>query len=117
MLPSFSDGQPESIAQDIENMVHLYVDKVLTLLQFGAHAIHKLCLLMFTWGVTHSYPLLQPNCIILAISPANQDIATSDAIKLARDVDPTGMNQSDALILLRLLILLNDDTTLQGDVE
>jgi hypothetical protein len=33
MLPSFSDGQPESIAQDIENMVHLYVDKVLTLLQ------------------------------------------------------------------------------------
>jgi len=33
---------------------------------------------------------LQPNCIILAISPANQDIATSDAIKLAKDVDPTG---------------------------
>lgn len=33
---------------------------------------------------------LQPNCIILAISPANQDIATSDAIKLAREVDPTG---------------------------
>jgi hypothetical protein len=32
----------------------------------------------------------QPNCIILAISPANQDIATSDAIKLARDVDPSG---------------------------
>lgn len=32
----------------------------------------------------------QPNCIILAISPANQDIATSDAIKLAREVDPSG---------------------------
>jgi len=32
----------------------------------------------------------QPNCIILAISPANQDIATSDAIKLAKEVDPTG---------------------------
>ncbi|KAI8537740.1 hypothetical protein RHMOL_Rhmol09G0048100 [Rhododendron molle] len=31
-----------------------------------------------------------PNCIILAISPANQDIATSDAIKLAKEVDPTG---------------------------
>ncbi|KAL1568632.1 Phragmoplastin drp1c, variant 2 [Salvia divinorum] len=30
------------------------------------------------------------NCIILAISPANQDIATSDAIKLAREVDATG---------------------------
>jgi hypothetical protein len=34
--------------------------------------------------------IFQPNCIILAISPANQDIATSDAIKLARDVDPSG---------------------------
>jgi replication fork clamp-binding protein CrfC len=32
----------------------------------------------------------KPNSIILAISPANQDIATSDAIKLARDVDPSG---------------------------
>jgi hypothetical protein len=26
----------------------------------------------------------------LAISPANQDIATSDAIKLSKEVDPTG---------------------------
>lgn len=34
---------------------------------------------------------MQPNCIILAISPANQDIATSDAIKLSREVDPMGM--------------------------
>ncbi|PRQ41070.1 putative Dynamin superfamily, P-loop containing nucleoside triphosphate hydrolase [Rosa chinensis] len=32
----------------------------------------------------------KPNCIILAISPANQDIATSDAIELAREVDPSG---------------------------
>ncbi|KAG5023027.1 hypothetical protein AAZX31_07G158800 [Glycine max] len=32
----------------------------------------------------------KPNCIILAISPANQDIATSDAIKIAREVDPSG---------------------------
>ena len=33
----------------------------------------------------------QPSCLILAISPANQDIATSDAIKLAKEVDPTGL--------------------------
>ena len=32
----------------------------------------------------------QPNCIILAISPANQDLATSDAIKISREVDPKG---------------------------
>jgi len=34
---------------------------------------------------------LQPNCLILAITPANQDIATSDAIKVSRQVDPAGM--------------------------
>nr|GFC80181.1 dynamin-related protein 5A [Tanacetum cinerariifolium] len=32
----------------------------------------------------------KPNCIILAISPANQDLATSDAIKMSREVDPKG---------------------------
>ncbi|KAL0724558.1 hypothetical protein Bca4012_039157 [Brassica carinata] len=52
------DGQPESIVQDIENMVRSFIEK--------------------------------PNCIILAISPANQDLATSDAIKISREVDPKG---------------------------
>lgn len=32
----------------------------------------------------------QPNSIILAVSPANADIATSDAIQYAKQVDPTG---------------------------
>ncbi|KAL5572115.1 hypothetical protein UlMin_021712 [Ulmus minor] len=50
------EGQPDSIVQDIENMVRSYIEK--------------------------------PNCIILAISPANQDLATSDAIKISREVDP-----------------------------
>lgn len=36
----------------------------------------------------------KPNSLILAISPANQDIATSDAMKLARDVDPGGFGRS-----------------------
>lgn len=40
---------------------------------------------------------MQPNCVILAITPANQDIATSDAIKLAREVDPTGYFYSSTL--------------------
>lgn len=30
------------------------------------------------------------NAIILAVSPANADMATSDAIRMAREVDPTG---------------------------
>ncbi|OAY71357.1 Dynamin-related protein 1E [Ananas comosus] len=65
------EGQPESIVQDIENMVRSYVEK--------------------------------PNCIILAITPANQDIATSDAIKLAREVDPTGERTFGVLTKLDLM--------------
>ncbi|GAB2296939.1 Phragmoplastin drp1c [Dionaea muscipula] len=65
------EGQPETIVQDIDNMVRSYVEK--------------------------------PNCIILAISPANQDIATSDAIKLAREVDPTGERTFGVLTKLDLM--------------
>ncbi|KAH9760238.1 dynamin-1-like protein [Citrus sinensis] len=32
----------------------------------------------------------QENCIILAVSPANSDLATSDALQMAREADPTG---------------------------
>ncbi|KAK1352731.1 Dynamin-related protein 1C [Heracleum sosnowskyi] len=65
------EGQPETIVQDIEQMVRSYVEK--------------------------------PNCIILAISPANQDIATSDAIKLAREVDPSGERTFGVLTKLDLM--------------
>ncbi|CAH2048970.1 unnamed protein product [Thlaspi arvense] len=67
------EGQPESIVQEIENMVRSYIEK--------------------------------PNCIILAISPANQDIATSDAIKLAREVDPTVYCAMDQAHNTRLAVL------------
>lgn len=30
------------------------------------------------------------NAIILAVTPANADLATSDALRIAREVDPTG---------------------------
>ncbi|KAJ8435361.1 hypothetical protein Cgig2_024348 [Carnegiea gigantea] len=65
------EGQPESIVQDIENLVRSYVEK--------------------------------PNCIILAITPANQDIATSDAIRLAREVDPAGERTFGVLTKLDLM--------------
>jgi hypothetical protein len=45
----------------------------------------------------------KPNSIILAISPANQDIATSDAIKMAREVDPTGERTWGVLTKLDLM--------------
>ncbi|KAF8407584.1 hypothetical protein HHK36_006718 [Tetracentron sinense] len=66
-----TEGQPDSIVEDIENMVRSYVEK--------------------------------PNSIILAISPANQDIATSDAIKLAREVDPSGERTFGVLTKLDLM--------------
>lgn len=49
---------------------------------------------------TETCHFLQPNCIILAISPANQDLATSDAIKISREVDPKGKNKMLNMILL-----------------
>ncbi|MED6124854.1 Phragmoplastin drp1e [Stylosanthes scabra] len=65
------EGQPESIVQEIENMIYSYIEK--------------------------------PNCLILAITPANQDIATSDAIKVARQVDPTGERTFGVLTKLDLM--------------
>ncbi|ESW30578.1 hypothetical protein PHAVU_002G164800 [Phaseolus vulgaris] len=65
------EGQPDSIVQDIENMVRSYIEK--------------------------------PNCIILAITPANQDLATSDAIKISREVDPTGERTFGVLTKIDLM--------------
>ena len=33
----------------------------------------------------------KPNSLILAVSPANSDLANSDAMKMAKEVDPTGL--------------------------
>ncbi|KAG5021737.1 hypothetical protein JHK85_018079 [Glycine max] len=52
---------------------------------------------------TETYHLLQPNCIILAISPANQDLATSDAIKISREVDPKGERTFGVLTKIDLM--------------
>lgn len=30
------------------------------------------------------------NCLILAVTPANQDLANSDALKISKEVDPEG---------------------------
>ena len=30
------------------------------------------------------------NCLVLAVSPANTDLANSDALKVAKEVDPQG---------------------------
>lgn len=43
------------------------------------------------------------SCLILAVSPANQDLATSDALKLARQVDPSGGRTIGVLTKLDLM--------------
>lgn len=45
----------------------------------------------------------KPNCIILAISPANVDLANSDSLKLARSVDPQGQRTIGVLTKLDLM--------------
>lgn len=32
------------------------------------------------------------NCLLLAVSPANSDLANSDALKIAKEVDPQGVS-------------------------
>ena len=34
--------------------------------------------------------ITKPNCLILAVSPANTDLANSDALKISKEVDPQG---------------------------
>ncbi|KAL8227874.1 hypothetical protein R6Q57_015458 [Mikania cordata] len=45
----------------------------------------------------------KPNCIILAVTPANQDFATSDAIKISREVDPKGERTFGVLTKIDLM--------------
>lgn len=45
----------------------------------------------------------RPNCIILAVSAANQDIANSDGLQLAREVDPNGERTVGVLTKLDIM--------------
>ena len=44
-----------------------------------------------------------PNSIILAVSAANADIATSESLKIARDVDPDGRRTLAVITKLDLM--------------
>lgn len=43
--------------------------------------------------------ITKDNCLILAVSPANSDLANSDALKVAKEVDPKGRSAFLHLIL------------------
>lgn len=45
----------------------------------------------------------RPNCIILAVTAANGDLANSDGLQIAREVDPTGQRTIGVLTKLDLM--------------
>jgi dynamin 1-like protein len=45
----------------------------------------------------------RPNSIILAVTPANSDLVNSDALKIAREVDPSGLRTIGVLTKLDLM--------------
>ena len=47
--------------------------------------------------------ITSPSCLILAVSPANADLATSDALNLAKQVDPEGLRTIGVLTKLDLM--------------
>lgn len=47
--------------------------------------------------------IAKDNCIILAVTPANQDLANSDALKLTREVDPQGLRTIGVITKLDLM--------------
>ncbi|CAF0841471.1 unnamed protein product [Didymodactylos carnosus] len=52
------------------------------------------------------------NCLVLAVTPANSDLANSDALKLAKEVDPSGLRTIGVITKLDLM----DDGTDARDI-
>lgn len=47
--------------------------------------------------------ITKPNAIILAVTAANSDLANSDGLKLAREVDPEGLRTIGVLTKIDLM--------------
>jgi len=42
----------------------------------------------------------KPSCLVLAVTPANIDLANSDALKMAKEVDPGGIVNVEPALLV-----------------
>ena len=51
----------------------------------------------------------KPNAIILAVTAANTDLANSDGLKMARDVDPEGTRTIGVLTKVDLMYVQRTD--------
>lgn len=49
--------------------------------------------------------ITKPNSIILAVTAANQDLANSDGLKMAREVDPDGARTIGVLTKVDLMLV------------
>ncbi|KAL3315014.1 Dynamin- GTPase protein [Cichlidogyrus casuarinus] len=49
------------------------------------------------------YFITNENCLILAVTPANSDLANSDSLKMAKEVDPQGMRTIGVITKLDLM--------------
>ena len=47
--------------------------------------------------------ITRDSCLILAVSPANSDLANSDAMKIAKEVDPEGLRTIGVITKLDLM--------------
>jgi len=47
--------------------------------------------------------ITKPNALILAVTPANQDLANSDSLKIAREVDPEGVRTMGVITKIDLM--------------
>ena len=50
--------------------------------------------------------ITKPNCLILAVSPANSDLANSDALRAAQEADPQGQIDLYQIYLISYCLLL-----------
>ncbi|KAJ7674039.1 Dynamin central region-domain-containing protein [Mycena polygramma] len=58
--------------------------------------------------------IARPACIILAVTPANQDLANSDGLKMAREVDPEGLRTIGVLTKVDLMDAGTDVVSILG---
>ncbi|XP_026158265.1 dynamin-2-like isoform X4 [Mastacembelus armatus] len=58
--------------------------------------------------------ITKESCLILAVTPANTDLANSDALKIAKEVDPQGLR---TIGVITKLDLMDEGTTAQDILE
>lgn len=50
--------------------------------------------------------ITKESCLILAVTPANTDLANSDALKIAKEVDPQGNHVARACPSLKFCVII-----------